>query len=256
MSKGKVWLVGAGPGDASLISVKGLRCIRHADVIVHDRLVNPVLLQQSPARCRIFNVGKNPDHHPVPQAQINAMLVKYAREGLQVVRLKGGDPYVFGRGGEEGERLAKEGLIFEVVPGISSAIGGLACAGIPATHRRYASSLHIVTGHLSEGNDPQNWHALAQVGGTLVILMGMSRLIDICRQLMAGGMPAGTPAAVVMYASQPRQQIAKGTLADIHQQVARQKLHAPALIVIGEVVNLQEVLAFSATCIDIGQEPV
>lgn len=252
MGEGKVWLVGAGPGDASLITVKGLHCIRHAEVLVHDRLVNPELLQQAPAGCFIVDVGKTPNHHPVPQEQINALLVKYAREGRQVVRLKGGDPYIFGRGGEEAEQLAKEGLPFEIVPGISSAVGGLAYAGIPVTHRHYASSVHIVTGHLCQGNDPQNWHALAQVNGTLVILMGMTRLVEICQQLIAGGMAEATPVAVVMYASQLRQQIAKGTLADIHREVERQGLHAPALIVVGEVVNLQEVLGFCATHVDIG----
>lgn len=253
MSKGKVWLVGAGPGDASLITVKGLHCIRHAEVIVHDRLVNPELLAQAPASCLIIDVGKTPNHHPVPQEQINALLVKHAGEGRQVVRLKGGDPYVFGRGGEEAEQLAKDGLAFEIVPGISSAIGGLAYAGIPVTHRHYASSFHIVTGHMCQGNDPQNWHALAQINGTLIVLMGMTRLTEICQQLIEGGRPAETAVAVVMYASQSRQQIAKGTLSDIHLEVERQKLHAPALIVIGEVVNLQEILAFSASPLALNQ---
>ncbi|MBV8041409.1 uroporphyrinogen-III C-methyltransferase [Pluralibacter sp.] len=256
MSEGKVWLVGAGPGDASLITVKGLHCIRHAEVIVHDRLVNPELLTQAPANSLIIDVGKTPNHHPVPQEQINALLVKHARDGRQVVRLKGGDPYVFGRGGEEAEQLAKEGLAFEIVPGISSAIGGLAYAGIPVTHRHYASSFHIVTGHLCQGNDPQNWHALAQINGTLVILMGMTRLTEICQQLIEGGMSAETPVAVVMYASQSRQQIAKGTLTDIHLDVERQKLHAPALIVVGGVVNLQEVLAFTASQVALNQVEV
>lgn len=256
MNEGKVWLVGAGPGDVSLITVKGLYAIRHAEVIVHDRLVNPELLSQAPKGCLIINVGKNPNHHPIPQAEINAILVKYAREDKQVVRLKGGDPYVFGRGGEEAEQLAREGLEFEVVPGISSAIGGLVYAGIPVTHRDYASSFHIITGHMCQGNDPQNWHVFAQLDGTLVILMGMTRLTEICQQLMAGGKSADTPAAVVMYASQERQQVARGTLATIHLEVERQKLHAPALIVIGDVVNLHDVLAFSATQIEIGQEMV
>lgn len=247
MSKGKVWLVGAGPGDASLITVKGLHCIRRADVIIHDRLVNPDLLKQAAKNCLIIDVGKMPNHHPIPQDQINALLVKYAMAGQQVVRLKGGDPYVFGRGGEEAEQLAREGLTFEVVPGISSAIGGLAYAGIPVTHRNYSSSFHVVTGHLCQGNDPQNWHALAQTHGTLVILMGMTRLSEICQKLIEGGMSAQTPVAVVMYASQPRQRMVKGTLATIHLEVEREKIHAPALIVVGEVVNLQEVLAFAAT---------
>lgn len=251
MNEGKVWLVGAGPGDVSLITVKGLHCIRHADVIVHDRLVNPELLKQSPKDCIIINVGKNPNHHPIPQEQITEILVEHAKQGKQVVRLKGGDPYVFGRGGEEAEQLVNEGLAFEVVPGISSSIGGLAYAGIPVTHRNYASSFHIVTGHMCQDNEPQNWHALAKIHGTLVVLMGMTRLTEICQELMAGGKPAQTPVAVVMYASQSRQQVATGTLADIHLEVARKELHAPALIVIGEVVNLHEVLAFTATQVDL-----
>lgn len=162
-------------------------------------------------------------------------------------------PTFLAAGGEEAEQLAKDGLAFEVVPGISSAIGGLAYAGIPVTHRHYASSFHIVTGHMCQGNDPQNWHALAQINGTLIVLMGMTRLTEICQQLIEGGMSAGTPVAVVMYASQSRQQIAKGTLTDIHLEVERQKLHAPALIVVGEVVNLQEILAFSASHIALNQ---
>ncbi|WMY75298.1 uroporphyrinogen-III C-methyltransferase [Buttiauxella selenatireducens] len=254
MNEGKVWLVGAGPGDVSLITVKGLYAIRHAEVIVYDRLVNPELLRQAPEDCLMINVGKNPNHHPIPQDEINAILVEYARQNKQVVRLKGGDPYVFGRGAEEVEQLAKEGLAFEVVPGISSAIGGLVYAGIPVTHRDYASSFHVITGHMCQGNDPQNWHAFAQLDGTLVILMGMTRLVEICQQLMAGGKSADTPAAVVMYASQTRQQVARGTLATIHLEVERQQLHAPALIVIGDVVNLHDVLAFSATQLEIDQE--
>ncbi|OUF47860.1 uroporphyrinogen-III C-methyltransferase [Pluralibacter gergoviae] len=246
MDKGYVWLVGAGPGDAALITVKGLDCIRQAQVLIHDRLVSTELLAEAPADCLIINVGKNPDHHPVPQSQINTLLVKYAREGKRVVRLKGGDPYVFGRGGEEAEELAKAGLPFDVVPGISSAIGGLAYAGIPVTHRDYASAFHIVTGHQCDGNEPQDWRALANVPGTLVVLMGMTRLHEICRQLIEGGKAASTAAAVVMYASQPRQRVVTGTLATLHAEAERAGLHAPALIVIGEVVNLRALLARSS----------
>ncbi|MDC9598340.1 uroporphyrinogen-III C-methyltransferase [Xenorhabdus anantnagensis] len=244
MNKGNVWLVGAGPGDAGLITVKGLRCIQSADVIVHDRLVNPELIAQVPDHCEIINVGKEHDYHPIPQEAINQILVKHAQAGKQVVRLKGGDPYVFGRGGEEAEVLAQHGIKFEIVPGISSSIGGLAYAGIPVTHRNYASSFHVVTGHTSQDNAQQNWEILAQLEGTLIILMGMTRLEEICQQLMLYGKSPATPAAVIMYASQPKQKSVIGTLETLAAKVEEQNLHAPALIVIGEVVNLGATLSF------------
>ncbi|AJJ19352.1 MULTISPECIES: uroporphyrinogen-III C-methyltransferase [Yersinia] len=256
MSKGKVLLVGAGPGDASLITVKGLLAIREAQVIVHDRLVNLELISQAPPHCQIINVGKTSNHHPVPQEQINQILVEHALAGKNVVRLKGGDPYVFGRGGEEAEALAHEEIPFEIIPGISSAIGGLAYAGIPVTHRHYASSFHVVTGHMCQGNEPQNWDVLAQLDGTLIVLMGMTRQEEICQRLIDGGKSPDTPAAAVMYASQQRQEIAKGTLTTLKDEIVRKKLHAPALLVIGHVVNLSDVLAFTARQIDISHEPL
>ncbi|CNB42921.1 uroporphyrinogen-III C-methyltransferase [Yersinia intermedia] len=256
MSKGKVLLVGAGPGDASLITVKGLLAIREAQVIVHDRLVNLELISQAPPHCQIINVGKTSNHHPVPQEQINQILVEHAMAGKNVVRLKGGDPYVFGRGGEEAEALAHEEIPFEIIPGISSAIGGLAYAGIPVTHRHYASSFHVVTGHMCQGNEPQNWDVLAQLDGTLIVLMGMTRQEEICQRLIDGGKSPDTPAAAVMYASQQRQEIAKGTLTTLKDEIVRKKLHAPALLVIGHVVNLSDVLAFTARQIDISHEPL
>ncbi|MDE9554602.1 uroporphyrinogen-III C-methyltransferase [Xenorhabdus bovienii] len=256
MNKGKVWLIGAGPGEAALITVKGLHYIQSADVIVHDRLVNPELIAQAPEHCDIINVGKERNHHPIPQEEINQILVKHALAGKQIVRLKGGDPYVFGRGGEEAETLAQQGIEFEIIPGISSAIGGLAYAGIPVTHRDYSSSFHVVTGHLSQGNEPQNWRALAQLDGTLIILMGMSRLAEICQQLMQFGKPPATPAAVIMYASQPRQEMTIGTLATLATEVEHHQLHAPALIVIGNVVRLTEILAFTSTPIALSSTAV
>ncbi|KER02435.1 uroporphyrin-III C-methyltransferase [Photorhabdus temperata subsp. temperata Meg1] len=243
MNSGKVWLVGAGPGDAALITVRGLHCIRQADALVYDRLVSPDLLSEAPDRCKMINVGKTPNYHPVPQRQINQILVECAQQGLNVVRLKGGDPYVFGRGGEEAEALALAKIPFEVVPGISSSIGGLACAGIPVTHRDYASGFHVITGHLRQGNEPQDWATLAKLEGTLVILMGMTQLASICEQLIAGGKAPTTPAAVVMHASHQQQQVASATLLTLAQQVAAQGLTAPALIVIGDVVRLRETLA-------------
>ncbi len=174
--------------------------------------------------------------------------------GKNVVRLKGGDPYVFGRGGEEAESLAQCGISFEIIPGISSAIGGLACAGIPVTHRDYASSFHVVTGHMCQGNEPQNWQVLAQLEGTLIVLMGMTRQEEICQLLIEAGKSPDTPAAAVMYASQQKQQMAKGTLTTLKDEIQRKNLHAPALLVIGHVVNLSEILSFASSQIDISQE--
>ncbi|MBC8949657.1 MULTISPECIES: uroporphyrinogen-III C-methyltransferase [Xenorhabdus] len=247
MNKGNVWLVGAGPGDAGLITVKGLHCIRSADVIVHDRLVNPELIAQVPDHCKIINVGKEHDYHPIPQEEINQILVRHAQAGKRVVRLKGGDPYVFGRGGEEAEVLSQHGIKFEIIPGISSAIGGLAYAGIPITHRNYASGFHVVTGHTSQDNEQQNWEILAQLEGTLVILMGMTRLMEICQQLMLYGKSPTTPAAVIMYASHPKQESVTGTLETLAAKAEEKDLHAPALIVVGDVVNLGSMLSFPPT---------
>lgn len=247
MNKSKVWLVGAGPGEAGLITVKGLNCIQSADVIVHDRLVNPELIAQAPAQCEIINVGKEYDYHPIPQEEINQILVKQAQAGKQVVRLKGGDPYVFGRGGEEAEVMAQYGIPFEIIPGISSPIGGLAYAGIPVTHRDYASGFHIVTGHTSQGNEQQNWEVLAKLDGTLIILMGMSRLNEICQTLILHGKPSSTPAAVIMYASHPKQDKVIGTLENLAVKAAEKNLHAPALIVVGDVVNLSYELSFTSS---------
>lgn len=256
MSIGKVLLVGAGPGDASLITVKGLLAIREAQVIVHDRLVNLELISQAPPNCQIINVGKTSNHHPVPQEHINQILVDHALVGKNVVRLKGGDPYVFGRGGEEAECLSQHNIPFEIVPGISSSIGGLAYAGIPVTHRHFASSFHVVTGHMYQGNEPQNWNALAQLDGTLIVLMGMSRQEEICQRLIKGGKSPNTPAAAVMYASQQQQEMAKGTLSTLKDEIARKNIHAPALLVIGDVVNLSDALAFTPRPIDINHEPL
>ncbi|MBS0054638.1 uroporphyrinogen-III C-methyltransferase [Yersinia sp. Marseille-Q3913] len=255
MKSGKVWLVGAGPGDAALITVKGLHAIRQADALVYDRLVCAELLAEAPDGCEMINVGKNPNHHLVPQPEINQILVDCAQRGLNVVRLKGGDPYVFGRGGEEAQALALAEIPFEVVPGISSAIGGLAYAGIPVTHRDYASGFHVITGHLRQGNEPQDWATLAKLEGTLVILMGMTQLATICQQLIAGGKAPTTPAAVVMYASHQQQQVASGTLLTLVDQVAAQGLSAPALIVIGDVVRLREILAFTPEILSLSSIP-
>ncbi len=235
---GKVWLVGAGPGDPKLITVMGMECLRQADAVVFDRLVNPKLLDEAPAHCVLIDVGKRADHHPIPQEQINAILIEQARLDRNVVRLKGGDPFVFGRGGEEAEALVRSGITCEVVPGITSAIGGLARAGIPVTHRDFASSFHVITGHLRDGKDPHNWRVLAQLDGTLVILMGMSRLAEICQQLIDNGRSADTPAAVVMNASHLDQRMVLAPLGKLSEQVKLAGLAAPSLIVVGAVTSL------------------
>ena len=239
---GKVWLVGAGPGDISLITVKGLECVKHADVIVYDRLVNPELFDFASENCEWVNVGKECNHHPVPQWQINQILVQHAKEGKMVVRLKSGDPYVFGRGGEEVQALVDENIVFEVVPGVTSAIGGLTCAGIPVTHRDYASSFHVITGHLrsDKEKDPVNWQVIARLEGTIVILMGMSNLPNITNDLILYGKSSDTPVGIVMWASRSNQRVITGTLANINEVVQAQNAKPPALIVIGEVVKLHD----------------
>ena len=242
---GKVWLVGAGPGDASLVTVKGLACIQQADVIVFDRLVNPQLLAYARADCEQIDVGKNCHHHPIPQEEINTLLVKQARLNKRVVRLKSGDPYVFGRGAEEVEALVQAQIAFEVIPGVSSAIGGLAYAGIPVTHRDYASSFHVVTGHLKEGKDPLNWSALAALDGTLVILMGITNMAYIFNKLIQNGRPSDTPVAIVMWATRAHQRVVISDLEHMTQVAKEQQVAAPAVIVVGDVVNLHHTLDFS-----------
>lgn len=244
---GKVWLVGAGPGDPGLMTVKGMDCLRNAQAVVFDRLVNPLLLKEAPKGCEFHDVGKEANCHPVPQPQINQILIDCARRGLRVVRLKGGDPFVFGRGSEEAQALREQGLEVEVVPGITSAIGGLAAAGIPVTHRHCASSFHVVTGHLQEGKVPQDWNAIARLSGTLVILMGMAQINAICAALIQAGKSPDTPAAVVMRASTPEQQVLTSPLSHLAAQSEAAGFRAPALIVIGEVVSLREILAFSGS---------
>lgn len=242
---GKVWLVGAGPGDPGLMTVKGLAVLREAQAVVYDRLVNPALLAEASPQCELYDVGKEANSHPIPQPQINKILIDCARRGLRVVRLKGGDPFVFGRGSEEAQSLREAGIACEVIPGITSAIGGLAAAGIPVTHRDHASGFHVVTGHLREGNSPQEWHKLAVLPGTLVVLMGMAQLQEICSALIAGGKAPATPSAVVMHASTPQQQVISAPLSQLATVSQAAGFHAPALIVVGEVVLLREVLAFA-----------
>ncbi|EHQ63185.1 putative Similar uroporphyrinogen-III methyltransferase/uroporphyrinogen-III synthase [Paenibacillus dendritiformis C454] len=241
---GKVVLVGAGPGEAGLLTVKALEFIRQADVIVYDRLVNPALLKDRKPDCELIYVGKEPSHHPIPQAEIEQILVNQAKRNKLVIRLKSGDPYVFGRGGEEGETLYAAGIPFEVVPGVTSAIGGLAYAGIPVTHRDCASSFHVITGHLKEGSDPLDWTSLARLDGTLIFLMGMTQLPSICANLIQHGRRPDTAAAVVEWASRSRQRTVTGDLTTICAKVAEANIGAPGLIVVGDVVKLRDKLKF------------
>nr|HET6902477.1 uroporphyrinogen-III C-methyltransferase [Ktedonobacteraceae bacterium] len=243
---GIVYLIGAGPGDAELITVKGLRYLRQADVVLYDRLSSPELLDElSPGTERVF-VGKGPACHTMKQEEINRLLIAYAQQGRTVVRLKGGDPFVFGRGGEEALALAQAGIPFEIVPGVSSAISVPAYAGIPVTHRDYVSSVTIVTGHESNGHGatPIDWEALAKTGGTLVILMGVKGLAHIAHRLIAGGLAQDVPAAVIQEGTTPQQRIVMGTLADIAERAATAKITSPAITVIGTVVSLSDALAW------------
>ncbi len=242
---GKVFLVGAGPGDPELITLKGVRCLRMADVVLYDRLVSPCLLEEAKPGAHLLYVGKGPGCHAMEQEKINDLLVGHARQGSTVVRLKGGDPFVFGRGGEEALALVAAGIPFEVVPGVSSAVAVPAYAGIPITHREYASSVTIVTGHEGRSASPAvNWEALAALGGTLVVLMGVKALPNFTQRLIAGGMDPALPAAVIQEGTTERQRVVTGTLADIATRAVEAGLTAPALTVIGTVVSTREELAW------------
>lgn len=243
---GKVYLVGAGPGDPELLTVKGLRCLRAAQVVIYDRLVNPALLDEVPASALRLFVGKQPGRCSLRQAEINALLIEHARLGRTVVRLKGGDPFVFGRGGEEALALVQAGIAFEVVPGISSAIAVPAYAGIPVTHRNRSGALTIVTGHETPEHDAPlvDWEALAKLNGTLVILMGVATLAQITQKLLQAGMASTTPAAVIEQGTVARQRLVRGSLADIVERVAAAGLGSPAVVVIGRVVDLSSLLSW------------
>jgi len=232
-SCGIVYLVGAGPGDPELITVRGLKCLQRADVVVYDRLANRALLDYAPPGAELIDVGKEADRHTLPQAEINRLLVERGRAGKTVVRLKGGDPFVFGRGGEEALALVEAGVPFEVVPGVSSITAVPACAGIPITQRQVASTVTVVTGHEDPGKDVAgvDWALLARTPGTKLILMGLERLAAICTTLRAHGLAADTPAAVISRGTTGRQRSVFGTLADIAERSTAAGLEAPAVIV-------------------------
>ena len=245
MSQGKVVLVGAGPGDPELITLRGLRWLRRAEVIVYDQLVTPALLDEAPEHALRIFAGKSAGRHYLEQSAINAILIHHARRGRLVVRLKGGDPFVFGRGGEEMLACARAGVAVEVVPGVSAAIAVPAAAGIPVTHRGFASSFAVVTGHEDPAKPESavDWERLAMAVDTLVILMGVGTLPRITARLLAAGRSEDTPAAVIHRGTTQAEETVVGTLGDIAARAA--EIQAPAVIVIGEAVAFRPLLARS-----------
>ena len=238
---GKVYLVGAGPGDPDLITVKGLRCIQEADVILYDRLVNKELFTYAKEGVELINCGKLPDYHLLQQETINRFLVKYAKKGKIVTRLKGGDPFVFGRGGEEAEALTENGIHFEIVPGITAGIAAPAYAGIPVTHRDHASSFAIVTGHRKKDEDDNiKWESLAKGIDTLAIYMGVKNLPYIQGKLLEHGKSPETPVALIHWGTLKTQKTAISTLANVLKTAQNAEISNPCMIVVGEVVTLSE----------------
>lgn len=243
-SKGKVYLVGAGPGDPELLTRKAERLLREADVILYDALVGEGVKELFPPGAKLIDVGKRADDHAYPQEEISRMLADLASDYKHIVRLKGGDPYVFGRGGEEAETLKKAGVEFEVVPGVTSAIAVPGHAGIPVTHRGCASSVTIITGHEdpAKGESALNFKALAQMRGTIVILMGISRLAENVEALLANGKPRDTPVAIIERGTTEKERLTVGTLGTIVGLADMHGVRSPAIIVVGEVVGLRKVL--------------
>jgi uroporphyrin-III C-methyltransferase len=237
--------VGAGPGDPELITIRAVRCLQQAEVVVYDRLIDPRVLDHAPAWARRIFVGKAAGRASMSQRDIEEVLIEHALDGRYVVRLKGGDPFLFGRGGEEVEALAAAGISYEVVPGVSSALAVPASAGIPVTHRRLASSLTVITGH----EDPEkfessiDWEWAARTPGTLVILMGLERVESICRRLQDEGRAAGTPAAVISAGTLPQQQSVLASLSELPSVVREAGLRSPAIIVVGEVARFPHMVA-------------
>lgn len=241
---GEVFLVGAGPGDPELLTVRALRLIQSADVVVYDALVSDEVMALVNNNAELIYVGKTRANHTLPQEEINTLLIKLSLQGRNVVRLKGGDPFIFGRGGEEIETLATWGIPFQVVPGISAANGVSSYAGIPLTHRDYAQSVIFTTGHLKDGTVNLDWMALTRPHQTVVIYMGLGGLSEICHQMIQHGLSPNLPAAVVQQGTTQKQKVVTGTLATLNNKVIAAKLWSPCLIIVGEVVKLREKLAW------------
>ncbi len=244
LQQGEVYLVGAGPGDPDLLTFRALRLMQQADVVLYDRLVSKEILDLTRRDAQRVYVGKERSNHAMPQPAINIQLACFAREGKRTLRLKGGDPFIFGRGGEEIGELAKAGIPFQVVPGITAASGCASYAGIPLTHRDYAQSCIFVTGHLKDGSIELNWETLAQPKQTVVIYMGLLGLPVICRELIAHGVSDNMPIALIEQGTTPNQRVFTGTLASLPEIIEGTTVHAPTLLIIGEVVYLHETLSW------------
>jgi uroporphyrin-III C-methyltransferase len=246
---GKVWLVGAGPGDPDLLTLRAARLIMRARLIVHDGLVDPAILALARPEAKLISVAKRRSRHTMPQEEINALLVREALAGSQVVRLKGGDPFIFGRGGEEAEACHAAGVAVEVVPGISAAIGAAAAAQMPLTHRRSASIVSFVAGQC-KGLSEQNWAGLTGQGRTLVIYMGLATAEAIADKLIEDGLAPDMPVAVVENATRPQMRVLRGPLAGLPDLVAREKVKSPAIIIIGEVTAEPEIEQLRALALE------
>lgn len=245
MKMGKVWLVGAGPGDIGLFTLKGMEVLKQAEVVVYDSLVGQGVLSQIPEHARLIHVGKRANHHTMPQEEINRVLLEEAQKGYRVVRLKGGDPFLFGRGGEELELLTENGIPYEVVPGVTSPLAVPAYNGIPVTHRDFCSSLHIITGHKRAGKEYDiDFQALVRTEGTLVFLMGVSALGDICQGLLDGGMDPDMPAAILQKGTTAGQKRIVATVSTLKGEVEKRGIETPAIIVVGKVCTLADRFAW------------